>query len=299
MPTALSSRVNTGLLVLLVLMAGAIIAVLATRSTAGPLDPTGPPASTLPQVEPRMPIPPVGWSGTFPITINQPGSYFLTRNLNGVASQDGIDITVSDVSLDLNGFSVIGSGAGSFTGVFALAVHRISLSNGKVANWGGGAIDLGGATDSRLTHLIASQNVNSGIVIGANSTLSDCVASLNLYGVEMSGAGSVVSGCDAASNSSYGFYVHGSHAKLADNFAEGNAVGFHIQATNDDVESNSATNNPTFGFDVQTGTGTTLAKNAARANFGGNYAIGGCSFCDIGPITTAASMTSPAGNIDE
>ncbi len=40
-------RVNTLLLVLLVLMAGAIIAILATKAGAGSLDPPGPPASTM------------------------------------------------------------------------------------------------------------------------------------------------------------------------------------------------------------------------------------------------------------
>jgi hypothetical protein len=45
--TTISHRVNTLLLVLLVLMAGAIIAILATRASGGPLDPPGPPASTM------------------------------------------------------------------------------------------------------------------------------------------------------------------------------------------------------------------------------------------------------------
>jgi hypothetical protein len=47
MPTSISTRVNTLLLALLVLMAGTIIAIVATRSSAGPLDPPGPPASTM------------------------------------------------------------------------------------------------------------------------------------------------------------------------------------------------------------------------------------------------------------
>jgi hypothetical protein len=47
MLTTVSNRVNTLLLVLLVLMAGAIIAILATRANGGSLDPPGPPASTM------------------------------------------------------------------------------------------------------------------------------------------------------------------------------------------------------------------------------------------------------------
>jgi Protein of unknown function (DUF1566) len=41
------NRLNTFLLVMLVFMAGAIIAILASRASAGPLDPPGAPASTM------------------------------------------------------------------------------------------------------------------------------------------------------------------------------------------------------------------------------------------------------------
>ena len=60
-----------------------VVAALTGVVSGGPLDPPGAPSATgtLPQVEPRSPIPPVGWNGTFPIVISQPGSYFLTRSL--------------------------------------------------------------------------------------------------------------------------------------------------------------------------------------------------------------------------
>jgi len=44
----------------------------------------------------------------FPITISQPGSYKLSGNLTVPANTMAIDITVPGVTLDLNGFSVIG-----------------------------------------------------------------------------------------------------------------------------------------------------------------------------------------------
>ena len=88
------NRVNTTLLVLVLLT---VIGGFATRAWGGPLDPPAAPGPTQPQVEPRSPIPPVAWNGTFPITISQPGSYFLTRNLTNGTSSDGIVInTVAD-----------------------------------------------------------------------------------------------------------------------------------------------------------------------------------------------------------
>lgn len=58
-----------------------VLAAVRTRS-CGPIGPAWYAISTLPQAEPRTPIPSVGWNGTFPIVISQPGSCFLTRGLN-------------------------------------------------------------------------------------------------------------------------------------------------------------------------------------------------------------------------
>ena len=43
-----------------------------------------------------------------PLTIDEPGSYFLSRDVTGVAGQNGIIINASDVTIDLNGFALIG-----------------------------------------------------------------------------------------------------------------------------------------------------------------------------------------------
>jgi hypothetical protein len=45
--------------------------------------------------------------GGFPYKITKPGSYKLTSNLVIPAGTDGIDILSEDVTLDLNGFSII------------------------------------------------------------------------------------------------------------------------------------------------------------------------------------------------
>ncbi|HZJ13677.1 MAG TPA: hypothetical protein VFD27_01440, partial [Chthoniobacteraceae bacterium] len=79
---------------------------LSTALAQGPLTPPGAPAptmKTLDQIEPRTAINSTNTPGDddslFKIT--QPGSYYLPGNITGVATKHGIEITASDVTLDL------------------------------------------------------------------------------------------------------------------------------------------------------------------------------------------------------
>src|SRR2546423_2519484 len=50
-----------------------------------------------------------GDTAGFPISITQPGSYRLSGNLTVPVSTNGIEILTSNVTIDLNGFSLSGS----------------------------------------------------------------------------------------------------------------------------------------------------------------------------------------------
>ena len=70
------------------------------------------------KLEARTPI------SDLPINITVPGSYYLTENVVGRASEEnGITVSVSHVTIDLNGFSLAGSGA---SGIFV----AIAAGNG-------------------------------------------------------------------------------------------------------------------------------------------------------------------------
>src|SRR5438093_7800183 len=81
----------------------------------GPLDPPAGPVTstykTLTEVEPRTAVNAVNTPGDFNslFKISQPGSYYLTGNITGVASKHGIEIVASGVTLDLNGFDLLGA----------------------------------------------------------------------------------------------------------------------------------------------------------------------------------------------
>jgi|CXWL01.1.fsa_nt_gi hypothetical protein len=281
---AISSRTNTLLLVLILAVGVGIAAMLATGVRGGPLDPPSPPSATgtLPQAEPRMPIPPVGWDGSFPIVIDQPGSYFLTRNLVGIAlapTWNGIEIAAPRVWLDLNGFSVIADGTGRSGVAVTGSLSGIKVSNGTVAGWGLTGIDLAKASDSELTGVTITYSGFNGIILGAGSEVTDCVSSHNVgNGVVVLGNDSVVSDCTLVANTQ-------------------GVVAF---GADDTIIRNTATNNQS-GFSVILATRVTLTQNIARNNTGsgGNYYLPGCAACDIGPIGTAAASTSPWANISE
>jgi hypothetical protein len=78
---------------------------------------------TLDQVEARIPIDatrtPGDASATFRITA--PGSYYLTGNITGQSGKVGILVLANDVTIDLNGFSLIG--AGNSAGIARLPEH--------------------------------------------------------------------------------------------------------------------------------------------------------------------------------
>ena len=72
-------------------------------------------AQALEELEPRTILMPPGEGELLPasltavITINSPGSYVLGSNVIGVAGKHGIEIKKSNVTLDLNGFALVGT----------------------------------------------------------------------------------------------------------------------------------------------------------------------------------------------
>ncbi len=99
--------------------------------------PPGVPAptmKTLAQVEARTPIDPTQPGFALPYTIGTSGSYYLTKNL-AVTSGNAIVISASNVTLDLNGFTI--SSSASPAGGTAIApgpsLTDITILNGHIA----------------------------------------------------------------------------------------------------------------------------------------------------------------------
>lgn len=90
-----------------------------------------------------------GDSPGFPVTITQPGSYRLASNLRPPAATTAIQITASNVTLDLNGFGLIGASSGAVAGiqyVGPLPAKNITIRNGVIADFMF-PLDFGGIFD--------------------------------------------------------------------------------------------------------------------------------------------------------
>ena len=145
-------------------------------------------------------------STTFPIVIDQPGSYVLTSNLEVTPGAIGILILSDDVTLDMNGFAIIGDklGGNNSHGIDARLRRNINIKNGTVRNFfsAGVAINQTAAPNaSGRNSIIENVRVSgNGMGIVANYCIvKDCVASENNADGIYVCSGSVIN-CQAYSN---------------------------------------------------------------------------------------------------
>jgi nitrous oxidase accessory protein NosD len=69
------------------------------------------------------------------VVISEPGMYILDRNLTATAATPAIDITASNVTLDLNGYTITGPGGKQGTGIRVRNAQSVRVSNGKTVNF--------------------------------------------------------------------------------------------------------------------------------------------------------------------
>lgn len=244
---------------------------------AGPLDPpTGPVTSTyktISEVEPRIAINAANTPGDanslFKIT--QPGSYYLTGNITGVSGKRGIEIASSGVTLDLNGFELLG-GAGTFDaiGTTVSDLRNIAVFNGSIRSWEGDGVDLGSlpANCIRVERLRVFFNSGTGVVVGSFSIVTGCsISNCDARGIS-GGNDCVVTDCTVFASAGDGFYLtsDGTVARCA---ATVNRRGFVIGAGT--ITDCVSTGNFEAGFQVGS---SSLVRCVSITNFGNGFLVG-------------------------
>ncbi len=206
------------------LLATAVCVLTAEVLLAGDLDP--PPGPIMPTN--RTPIIPQKIT-SLPYVISTPGSYVLWGNIAAASypgGPHGIVISASNVTLDLNGFALIGEG-GLTNGIDVPGgAQSVAIRNGHIGGWHVGAnlenaqnVILEGlrVTDNRsdgirsgprtlVNTVVAAGNEGDGVKVGHCSVLTESTASGNGGDGFSFRSGSNVSGCTANANCANGFF---------------------------------------------------------------------------------------------
>lgn len=179
---------------------------------AGPITPPPGPVASTPGPEPRIAVNATNTPGDFDsiYKITQAGSYYLDGNVQGTSGFHGIQITASNVTLDLNGFALLGV-TGSLDGV-NIATSRgvnIVVKNGAIRSWGDCGIEMeynaGNPPRGRVERIMADKNARTGIVTEFWCEVVDCVASENGVDGFAGGGTTIYKGCSARNNGADGF----------------------------------------------------------------------------------------------
>ncbi len=267
-----------------------VLASAATVAMAGPLNPPPGPITatmkTLAEVEPRMAINATNTPGNAGamFVISQPGSYYLSSDVTVEASKYGVQIAASDVTVDLNGFTIKGL-TGSRAGVYGYTVNRPTIRNGRIVN-----------TDSTGISLIHAPSSNQGAVIenvvveGCSSygtlvtggTIRNCQFIQNGGGVWSDGLNDMlIEGCVAIRNTADGFSVRRATIKnctASYNAGAGASIGTGL-VSNFTSDSN--------GLGVVIDSGSVLDSVCSNSSVIGILASGEC-------LIRGNSITNPA-----
>jgi len=196
----------------------------------------------------------------FPITLSQRGSYKLTGNLVVPAATGAILITASDVSIDLNGFTITGANTCSGSGATVVCTHTGSAAGIEAA---------AGVTDVQVRNGTVDGFEKAGLWLNQRSTVDRVKSRFNNgYAIVVRADSSV--GNSWVERNGGGVYSEG--GLVFDTIASANRVSGIVVSVPADgalLRNNVATHNGSYGL-FGSADHTTFMDNQANKNTNGN-----------------------------
>jgi hypothetical protein len=295
-----------------------------------PSGPVAPTMKSLDQIEARTPIQSLPGNGTSQYIISKPGSYYLTGDIAGVSGKSCISIQNTNVTIDLNGFTLTGA-SGSLIGIDGSSASGEIITNGRITGFPGLGMSLSHFSHAHLENLVVTNCVGGGAsigdnaivrnctfqscgsatapsVIGYNQCLIDhCVISENPGGdgVQVD-YGSIVSNCIVSGNIGSGVVAVGASVRIASNNCMGNeADGIRATTYADIVDCTCSLTgllNTTTGIGIHlTGTGGRIDHCTTSNNRGRGIVVDGTNAATVvtrnsSTGNTGANYAIPSGN---
>lgn len=206
--------------------------------------------------------------------ISSPGAYYLTGNINGVSGKNGILINAKNVSLDLNGFALLGVGGSLAAITDGGANHgNANIRRGSILGWGGNGIDLSHSFGSNVSDLIVTSNGGIGVTLGDTCVLRDSMIRVNGGDGVDAGNNATVIHCSSVGSANGAGFSLGSDSTLTActaNFNKSNGVSASVGCS---LCNCSASQNAASGFVASDGAvlnSCTAYKNATYGIICGN-----------------------------
>jgi parallel beta-helix repeat protein len=234
-----------------------------------------------------------GDTAGLPVTIDGTAghSYRLTSDLTVPdENTDGIVVSTSSVSIDLNGFEIAGpvtcsgnppgvpltcnpaSGTGSGVWRSTGAERGISVKNGSITGMGSYGVRLG--SDAEITNLRVRWNWGTGISVSANSTISGNTVSENGNDGIYAFIASTISGNTTLNNANDGIFC-----------VQGCSIVGNVAYTNGDQT------NPATDDGIECDRGCSVRANSVHGNRGYGLNLGADSAYSDNVVTSNATGT--------
>lgn len=242
------------------------------------------------KAEKRIPVDAANTPGddTNTFIVSQPGSYYLTGNITGAAGKNGISVQADDVTLDLNGFALIGGGVSMVRGVDVPAAQiNFCIRNGSVRGWTNGGVRAEAASGIAEKLRVANNTTGYGLAMGNGSTIRDCEVSGNTTGIYAPDRTSVVN-CVSTINTGAGMICTNYVTIINCTASRNGGIGISLEG-NDTVSRCTVSRNDGGGI-VESSGGSNISECTAAVNTGHGIAVG------TGSVVQNCSAHANTGN---